>query len=280
MHEQQLPHGPRGLPLGAGHPGLAGLPGLPPSVAGGLLTFGALAGAPPGLGGPQGAGALGSLGGLHPLLKAAEMGGASSGGSGGGPPSTSTSSSGGSREREQQRERERERERMEQREQRDREREEPHKGGGASSSADERHRVAASPASERDKHSRTRSPFADLEAKRRKEERAQESDGDKSDQDLVVDVANEDPTSPVANGEHRDIRENGDRGLHSGTSNSCKFFYHFFLSPYQRLWSLIHSDNKKIKFSFSHKKQNKNKPTTKRGKKQLLCFYNQAVQLV
>ena len=223
MHEQQLPHGPRGLPLGAGHPGLAGLPGLPPSVAGGLLTFGALAGAPPGLGGPQGAGALGSLGGLHPLLKAAEMGGASSGGSGGGPPSTSTPSSGGSREREQQRERERERERMEQREQRDREREESHKGGGASSSADERHRVAASPASERDKHSRTRSPFADLEAKRRKEERAQESDGDKSDQDLVVDVANEDPNSPVANGEHRDIRENGDRGLHSGASNSCNF---------------------------------------------------------
>ncbi|XP_024938869.1 transducin-like enhancer protein 3 isoform X18 [Cephus cinctus] len=36
-----------------------------------------------------------------------------------------------------------------------------------------------------------------------------DSDGEKSDQDLVVDVANEEPPSPHANGEHSDPRENG-----------------------------------------------------------------------
>jgi groucho len=96
-------------------------------------------------------------------------------------------------------------------------------------SSEERHRdrVGASPSSSNQaterlehKHLRTRSPGAfisDLESKRRKDEqRAADSDGEKSDPDLVVDVANEDPNSPVANGEHRgvgvDLRENGDRG--------------------------------------------------------------------
>ncbi|CAL1678050.1 unnamed protein product [Lasius platythorax] len=37
----------------------------------------------------------------------------------------------------------------------------------------------------------------------------QESDAEKSDQDLVVDVANEEASSPHANGEHSDPRENG-----------------------------------------------------------------------
>ncbi|XP_061932167.1 transducin-like enhancer protein 4 isoform X12 [Apis cerana] len=36
-----------------------------------------------------------------------------------------------------------------------------------------------------------------------------DSDGEKSDQDLVVDVANEEASSPHANGEHSDPRENG-----------------------------------------------------------------------
>ena len=255
MHAQQLPHG-AGLPLGAGHPGLAGLPGLPPGVAGGLLTFGALAGGggggpPGGLGGPPGAGGagapgLGALGGLHPLLKAAEMGGA--GGIGGvpgtptGPPSSSAPSSGsrGDREhrerdrerermeRDRDRERERERDRERERE-RERDRERDHREEHVKVGSEERHRdrVGASPSSSNQaaerlehKHLRTRSPGAfisDLESKRRKDEqRAADSDGEKSDPDLVVDVANEDPNSPVANGEHRgvgaDLRENGDRG--------------------------------------------------------------------
>ncbi|XP_018364325.1 PREDICTED: protein groucho-like [Trachymyrmex cornetzi] len=38
---------------------------------------------------------------------------------------------------------------------------------------------------------------------------AAESDAEKSDQDLVVDVANEEASSPHANGEHSDPRENG-----------------------------------------------------------------------
>ncbi|XP_063853743.1 protein groucho-like isoform X3 [Scylla paramamosain] len=58
---------------------------------------------------------------------------------------------------------------------------------------------------------RSRTPD-DHEAKRRKEEKAHDSDGEKSDQDLVVDVANEDPnTPPQANGDHRDVRENGEK---------------------------------------------------------------------
>ncbi|XP_078043995.1 TLE family member transcriptional corepressor groucho isoform X6 [Augochlora pura] len=57
---------------------------------------------------------------------------------------------------------------------------------------------------------RSRTPDLEGDPKRRKEEKlGHESDGEKSDQDLVVDVANEEASSPHANGEHSDPRENG-----------------------------------------------------------------------
>ncbi|XP_076288076.1 TLE family member transcriptional corepressor groucho isoform X5 [Lasioglossum baleicum] len=57
---------------------------------------------------------------------------------------------------------------------------------------------------------RSRTPDLENDPKRRKEEKlGHESDGEKSDQDLVVDVANEEASSPHANGEHSDPRENG-----------------------------------------------------------------------
>uniref|UniRef100_A0A0A1WN86 Protein groucho n=1 Tax=Zeugodacus cucurbitae TaxID=28588 RepID=A0A0A1WN86_ZEUCU len=68
--------------------------------------------------------------------------------------------------------------------------------------AEERLRNSVSPA-DREKY-RTRSPL-DIEndSKRRKEEKLQDDEGEKSDQDLVVDVANEmEPHSPRPNGEH------------------------------------------------------------------------------
>ncbi|KAF5277410.1 hypothetical protein FQA39_LY06223 [Lamprigera yunnana] len=69
---------------------------------------------------------------------------------------------------------------------------------------------------ERDKY-RSRSPTdTEQDIKRRKEDKlGHDSDGEKSDQDLVVDVANEEVASPHANGEHpslsnpSDSRENG-----------------------------------------------------------------------
>ncbi|XP_066944753.1 protein groucho isoform X8 [Macrobrachium rosenbergii] len=58
---------------------------------------------------------------------------------------------------------------------------------------------------------RSRTPD-DHDAKRRKEDKGHDSEGEKSDQDLVVDVANEDAnTPPQANGDHRDVRENGEK---------------------------------------------------------------------
>ncbi|PNF33282.1 hypothetical protein B7P43_G10615 [Cryptotermes secundus] len=84
---------------------------------------------------------------------------------------------------------------------------------GPSSLPEERLRSSVSPA-EREKY-RSRSPDVDPDLKRRKEDKlgGHESDGEKSDQDLVVDVANEDPSSPHPNGEHPgDIRENGEKG--------------------------------------------------------------------
>lgn len=57
---------------------------------------------------------------------------------------------------------------------------------------------------------RSRTPDLESDPKRRKEEKlGHDSDGEKSDQDLVVDVANEEASSPHANGEHSDPRENG-----------------------------------------------------------------------
>ncbi|CAO1436459.1 unnamed protein product [Diamesa tonsa] len=99
----------------------------------------------------------------------------------------------------------------------------------AGPSADERLRNSVSPA-DREKY-RPRSPL-DIEAdtKRRKDEIKvnHDSDGEKSDQDLVVDIANETGTpSPRANGDHQESRDrdrdsiglNGDRnGEKPGTS--------------------------------------------------------------
>ncbi|XP_076339237.1 transducin-like enhancer protein 4 isoform X3 [Tachypleus tridentatus] len=76
---------------------------------------------------------------------------------------------------------------------------------------DERQRSSSSP-HERDKQ-RSRSPEINMEKKRRREEKVDHpSDDEKSDQDLVVDVANEDSVSP-SNGQPSP-RENGlDRSL-------------------------------------------------------------------
>ncbi|KAH8417018.1 hypothetical protein KR222_001522 [Zaprionus bogoriensis] len=90
--------------------------------------------------------------------------------------------------------------------------------------AEERLRNSVSPA-DREKY-RTRSPL-DIEndSKRRKEEKMQDDEGEKSDQDLVVDVANEMEThSPRPNGEHvsMEVRDreslNGERLDKPGSS--------------------------------------------------------------
>ncbi|XP_037923023.1 protein groucho isoform X1 [Hermetia illucens] len=96
-------------------------------------------------------------------------------------------------------------------------------------SAEERLRNSVSPA-EREKY-RTRSPLEiENDTKRRKEEKlTHESDGEKSDQDLVVDVANEmESPSPRPNGDHVSLESrdrdsiglNGDRSDKPGGSNS------------------------------------------------------------
>ncbi|XP_044588060.1 protein groucho-like isoform X2 [Cotesia glomerata] len=56
-----------------------------------------------------------------------------------------------------------------------------------------------------------RTPDIEADVKRRKEDKtlSHDSDGEKSDQDLVVDVANEDGSSQHTNGDHIDHRENG-----------------------------------------------------------------------
>ncbi|KAJ3628219.1 hypothetical protein MTP99_015539 [Tenebrio molitor] len=69
---------------------------------------------------------------------------------------------------------------------------------------------------DRDKYRSRSPPDVEPDVKRRKEDKlGHESDGEKSDQDLVVDVANEEASSPHTNGEHvalsnsSEIRENG-----------------------------------------------------------------------
>ncbi|EDW98659.2 protein groucho isoform X2 [Drosophila teissieri] len=93
--------------------------------------------------------------------------------------------------------------------------------------AEERLRNSVSPA-DREKY-RTRSPL-DIEndSKRRKDEKLQEDEGEKSDQDLVVDVANEmESHSPRPNGEHvsMEVRDreslNGER-LEKPSSSGIK----------------------------------------------------------
>lgn len=67
---------------------------------------------------------------------------------------------------------------------------------------------------------RTRTPDLESDPKRRKEEKlTHESDGEKSDQDLVVDVASEEITSPHANGEHVEPRENGTLEKHGSSGH-------------------------------------------------------------
>ncbi|XP_054287081.1 protein groucho isoform X1 [Macrosteles quadrilineatus] len=82
---------------------------------------------------------------------------------------------------------------------------------GPSTLSDDRLRSSVSPG---EKY-RPRSPV-DPEVKRRKHEKIQphDSDGDKSDQELVVDVANEEAGSPQHNGDSlsSDVRENGSSG--------------------------------------------------------------------
>lgn len=82
----------------------------------------------------------------------------------------------------------------------------------ASALMDERARSSSSPGDKYRPRSRTPDEH---QAKRLKEEKGHDSDGEKSDQDLVVDVANEDAphSPPQANGDHRpgDPRENGEK---------------------------------------------------------------------
>ncbi|XP_049821504.1 protein groucho isoform X2 [Aethina tumida] len=87
-----------------------------------------------------------------------------------------------------------------------------HKGPGSTTAEDRLNSVSPG---DRDKY-RSRSPPEESSIKRRKEDKlGHESDGEKSDQDLVVDVANEEAASPHTNGDHpvlgnpSDIRENG-----------------------------------------------------------------------
>ncbi|XP_030375738.1 protein groucho isoform X1 [Scaptodrosophila lebanonensis] len=90
--------------------------------------------------------------------------------------------------------------------------------------AEERLRNSVSPA-DREKY-RTRSPLdIETDTKRRKDEKLQEDEGEKSDQDLVVDVANEmESHSPRPNGEHvsMEVRDreslNGERLDKPGSS--------------------------------------------------------------
>ncbi|XP_076749093.1 protein groucho isoform X1 [Xylocopa sonorina] len=89
------------------------------------------------------------------------------------------------------------------------------KHNGGLNPAEERHRNSISPA-EREKYSRPRSPDPQhhdhLPLKKMKKEQdkdlGHQSDGEKSDQDLVVDDASEGPNSPTANGTSSP-RENG-----------------------------------------------------------------------
>ncbi|CAG5100221.1 Similar to tle3b: Transducin-like enhancer protein 3-B (Danio rerio) [Cotesia congregata] len=105
------------------------------------------------------------------------------------------------------------------------------KSNGGLSSTEERHRSSISPG---DKYSRPRTPQDShhghsqnhhdhpLHIKKMKKEQDKDighSDGEKSDQDLVVDDASEEPTSPVVNGT-TSPRENGLEKVSSMNSNA------------------------------------------------------------
>ncbi|XP_013389373.1 transducin-like enhancer protein 4 isoform X3 [Lingula anatina] len=112
--------------------------------------------------------------------------------------------------------------------------------------SEDRHRNSASP-SDRDKYrNRSISPDRHESKKRRTtEDKGNESDGDKSDQDLVVDVANEDPVSPL-NGK-RSPRENGPDKPHKDPSQG---------SPHSDASSHASTSSSK------HKDQQHEKPST------------------
>ncbi|XP_076251191.1 TLE family member transcriptional corepressor groucho isoform X4 [Rhynchophorus ferrugineus] len=84
----------------------------------------------------------------------------------------------------------------------------------SSTNASEERLNSVSPG-DRDKYRARSSPDVEPVKRRKEEKLGHESDGEKSDQDLVVDVANEEASSPHTNGEHvslgnsSDIRENG-----------------------------------------------------------------------
>nr|CAH7715684.1 unnamed protein product [Callosobruchus chinensis] len=205
IHAQQVPHGPSaaaaaaaaaaGLPMGPG--GAAGHPGLPPGAMGaaaaGLLGFGAAGlGGGPGGGGPHPAvtAAAAAAAAAHPLLKPADLHAAAAAAAAAAARDSAAQAAQAAHQ--------------------DLKR-------PASTNAPSDERLNSVSPGDRDKY-RSRSPTdVDQVVKRRKEDKlGHESDGEKSDQDLVVDVANEEASSPHTNGgEHvmlsnsGDIRENG-----------------------------------------------------------------------
>ncbi|XP_032794507.2 transducin-like enhancer protein 1 [Daphnia magna] len=223
LHAQQLPHAAAAAAAAAGHPpplplGMGGHPGMPPTSAGAALM--GLPGQlpPPPTGGPGG-------GPPHPLslLNAA----AQVGGAGGMPPGIPQPPQGplqqqpngppmGSNKHESHRERERERERN-------------NAAAAAAAAAaataaaerddkqniplEERHRNSISP-TEREKYRNARSPMSsgdphapDMKKIKREDKDGHMSDGERSDQDLVVDDGGDDPITPPSR--NHSPRENG-----------------------------------------------------------------------
>jgi groucho len=108
---------------------------------------------------------------------------------------------------------------------RDRDRDE--KRSSSAHSAEDRHRNSISP-NDREKF-RSRSPDIEHEIKKRKNAKEEkDSDGEKSDQELVVDVANEDPvgppngnSSPRENGNDKQVKkEHSSHSPHSSISSN------------------------------------------------------------
>lgn len=177
IHAQQLPHGAHG-PAGlpmSPHPGLPGMG--PAAAAAGLLGFGAAAAAGLGAGGAPGV----VPGVPHSALAAAAAAS--------GHPLLKPSDLHAASARD---------------------------GVEIKRETNAEDRLNSISPAEREKY-RSRSPIdSEQDVKRRKDEKlSHESDGEKSDQDLVVDVANEEANSPHTNGDHAplsnstEIRENG-----------------------------------------------------------------------
>ncbi|XP_044259367.1 protein groucho-like isoform X4 [Tribolium madens] len=76
---------------------------------------------------------------------------------------------------------------------------------------------------DRDKYRSRSPPDVEQDVKRRKEDKlGHESDGEKSDQDLVVDVANEEASSPHTNGDHAPLSNSGVEIRENGSTNGDK----------------------------------------------------------